>query len=114
MYVHLGSFTRRISDIAPDLVVEHRSYLDDRCEAGEIICSGPRVPSVGGLIIVRGTDAATGVALPELTRFILVKRVTSDVVHHQNQIGPAVRSTNDAPALRLMTCAAGRDGFRCQ
>ncbi|MCL5270941.1 MAG: YciI family protein [bacterium] len=35
-------------------VAEHRAYLQKGYDAGLLLCSGPQVPRVGGVIVARG------------------------------------------------------------
>ncbi|WCB36898.1 YciI family protein [Gordonia polyisoprenivorans] len=58
MIVCLGTFTRPIGEGDADVIAEHHAFIDARLASGELVCSGPRIPATGGLIIFRGTDPA--------------------------------------------------------
>lgn len=55
MYISLTRYLREFSLEEP-VVAEHWRYQDAAYERGELVCSGPRIPSGGGVIILR-TDS---------------------------------------------------------
>ena len=55
MYISLTRYLREFSLEEP-VVAEHWRYQDEAYERGELVCSGPRIPAGGGVIILR-TDS---------------------------------------------------------
>jgi uncharacterized protein YciI len=51
-------------EVIDALVVEHRKYLDDCYKKSQLICSGPQIPRVGGVLIanVASVDEAREIA----------------------------------------------------
>lgn len=37
----------------PEIVTEHRAFLQTGYEAGLLLCSGPKEPRVGGMVVAR-------------------------------------------------------------
>ncbi|RPH34354.1 MAG: GTP cyclohydrolase [Bacteroidales bacterium] len=50
MYLIQVTYTKPIGDIDKHLV-DHRSFLDKFYASGNLICSGPRNPRIGGIIL---------------------------------------------------------------
>jgi uncharacterized protein YciI len=50
MYLVQVTYTKPISEIDKNLAV-HRAFLDKYYSSGNLICSGPRNPRTGGIII---------------------------------------------------------------
>lgn len=50
-------------EVVDKLVVEHRKFLDDCYKKSQLICSGPQIPRVGGVLIanVASIDEARGI-----------------------------------------------------
>jgi uncharacterized protein YciI len=50
-------------EVIDTLVVEHRKFLDDCYKKSQLICSGPQIPRVGGVLLanVASVDEARGI-----------------------------------------------------
>jgi uncharacterized protein YciI len=50
-------------EVIDALVVEHRKFLDDCYKKSQLICSGPQIPRVGGVLManVASVDEARGI-----------------------------------------------------
>ncbi|MEV7393290.1 YciI family protein [Streptomyces sp. NPDC091215] len=93
MFICLGKYTRPLAADDEELITCHRAYLDELYARGELVCSGPRQPRVGGLIVVRTSDRAAaealiaedpfveeGVAEYELLQFTATKAMLPELV----------------------------------
>ena len=85
MFVILVNYIKPQEEIDKCLV-EHRAYLDKFVASGLLLCSGPRVPRTGGLIVATAASKAeieefirndpftiNGVSKCEIIEFNLVK-----------------------------------------
>ena len=45
-------------NVVDEYVVAHRAWLDEKYTAGLLLCSGPKLPKTGGVIIALGDDIA--------------------------------------------------------
>jgi uncharacterized protein YciI len=52
VYIILLSYVRPIEEIERHLAA-HRDFLDRHYAAGDLVCSGPRDPRTGGVILAR-------------------------------------------------------------
>jgi uncharacterized protein YciI len=52
VYIILLTYVRPIAEIEPHLAA-HRDFLDRHYAAGDLVCSGPRDPRTGGVILAR-------------------------------------------------------------
>lgn len=57
MYLLLLTYKQPLAEVERHLA-EHRAFLDKYYAAGEVVCSGPRDPRTGGVILCRGIDRA--------------------------------------------------------
>ncbi len=55
MFVILLTYKRPLSEVERYLA-EHRAYLDRHYADGAFLCSGPRKPRTGGVILCRAAD----------------------------------------------------------
>lgn len=80
MFVCLGTYTRPIAESDTELVQRHGRFLDEHYRSGILVCSGPREPRTGGLIIVRGTDRPAAEALIDADPFVLDGLASYEIV----------------------------------
>ncbi|HET6229427.1 MAG TPA: YciI family protein [Longimicrobiaceae bacterium] len=57
MFIVLLNYVKPIADVEAHTPA-HRAYLDRHYASGRLICSGPRVPRTGGVLLARGDDEA--------------------------------------------------------
>jgi len=50
MVVITSKYTKPL-DVIDALVAEHRKFLDDCYRKSQLICSGPQIPRIGGVLI---------------------------------------------------------------
>jgi uncharacterized protein YciI len=55
MYLIQVTYTKPISEVDKYLV-EHRAFLDKYYASGNLICSGPKNPRTGGIILCRANS----------------------------------------------------------
>lgn len=55
MFVAILTYKKPLSEVDKYLQA-HRDYLAEHYAAGDLITSGPRVPRVGGVIMIKATD----------------------------------------------------------
>ena len=55
MYLIFVNYKKPLAEVEK-YVAAHRSYLEKYYETGDLICSGPRNPRVGGIILCRAAN----------------------------------------------------------
>jgi uncharacterized protein YciI len=63
MFVCSSTYSRPLDQRDDSVIQEHHAYLRQQYEAGTLLCSGPKVPRTGGVIIALGGDEAAVRAL---------------------------------------------------
>lgn len=62
MYLIFVNYKKPLAEVEK-YVAAHRSYLEKYYETGELICSGPRNPRVGGIILCRAANMKAAKAI---------------------------------------------------